>query len=231
MNNLISNSTTWIYSSIYSSGFVVFVISCVAYLVGSIPLGLLVARVYKVRDLIQSSNGNIGATYVVKTVGIWPAGCIAFLLDVLKGALVVSLVTPVGLHLIGAIGSGYPMGSFELSVPEMWLAGFFTVLGHCYSPWVHFKGGKGVATGLGVFLILSPISALFGILGFSLVFFYKKIISLASIAGVLTSSAALLVLNQVGPGLWVAAALVFLILARHETNIDALLENREKPFK
>lgn len=204
----------------------------VSFLLGSIPFGLFVARVFKVKDLPQRGSGNIGATNVSRVVGFWPAGFITFLLDVIKGALAVLLAMPMGSRALAMIlGIGSEANPVEVGQTLSWAAGFFSVLGHCYSPWLHFKGGKGVATGLGVVLVLSPISALFGLVGFALTFMHRRIASLSSIAGLILTATAYMVLNPVGVHLWVGAAMLFLVLIRHEANIDALLENREKSFR
>jgi glycerol-3-phosphate acyltransferase PlsY len=156
---------------------------------------------------------------------------LTFFLDATKGVLAVLLATPVGCHLIAIfLGAEGGTSTFQLNETSIWAAGFFAILGHCFPPWLHFKGGKGIATTLGVTLVLSPIAALFGLLGFGITFWHKRIISLASLSGALVAAIAFLVLNPIEAYLWVGAAILFLILLRHEKNIDALLENKEKAF-
>jgi glycerol-3-phosphate acyltransferase PlsY len=215
-----------------SHHFLTWVICVFAFALGSVPFGLLVARLFKVKDLTRKGSGNIGATNVARVIGFWPAGFLTFLLDMSKGVLATVLATPVGYHLlVSLLGSPSDVSdSAGLSIVVPWIAGFFVVLGHCYSPWLHLKGGKGVATGLGVILVLSPLSALFGILAFGLVFFHSRIASLSSIAGLILAAIAHLVFNPVGVHLCVGLLMLLVILIRHEANIDALLENREKSF-
>jgi glycerol-3-phosphate acyltransferase PlsY len=215
-----------------SHHFLTWIIFIFAFSLGSVPFGLLVARLFKVKDLTRQGSGNIGATNVARVIGFWPAGFLTFLLDLGKGILAAGLATPVGYHfLVSLLGNtGDVSDSVELSTVVAWAAGFFVVLGHCYSPWLHFKGGKGVATGLGVILVLSPMAALVGILAFGVVFFHTRVASLSSIAGLILAAVAHLVLNPVGVHLSVGALMLLIILIRHEANIDALLENREKSF-
>ena len=203
-------------------------ILAVSFLVGSIPFGLLIAKLFHVNDITQHGSGNIGATNVSRVAGFFPAGLLTFLLDLAKGALPVSLLG----HAASADLLQHWLGtSVEIGTVFVWATGFFAVLGHCYSPWIHFKGGKGVATGFGVFTALSPLSALVGGITYGLVFWDKRIGSLGSLAGLTAASIAYLVIKPTGPELFVGAAMVFLIFLRHESNIDALLENREKNFR
>lgn len=214
-------------STIYLTAF----IFLVSFLLGSIPFGLIVARIYKVKDLTSRGSGNIGSANVSRVLGFWPAGFLTFCLDAAKGMIASLLAMPFGISLLSFLFNNTSQTNpIELGMSSIWMAGFFAVLGHCYSPWIHFKGGKGVATGLGVLLVLSPLSALIGLIGFVFTFVNRKIVSLASISAVVLASVGYLVFNPVGSHIWVGAAMMFIILLRHENNIDALLENREKPF-
>jgi glycerol-3-phosphate acyltransferase PlsY len=205
-----------------------------AFLLGSIPFGLIMARAFDVKDLQARGSGNIGATNVSRVLGFWPAGALTFLLDVVKGSLPVLLLSLPGIQSAWTSwwdGMGHP--GMEITDNVIWFTGFCAVLGHCFSPWVRFKGGKGVATGFGVILILTPFAALGGILGFGFTFLKTKLGSLASIVGLSTAAIVHLVLRDHGPykpHLWIGAGLLFLILVRHESNIDSLLEGRERSF-
>ena len=201
--------------------------SIIAFALGSVPFGLIVARVFKGKDITKHGSGNIGATNVSRVLGFWPAGALTLFLDIGKGTLAVFLVHPFGIFLWGKFQL---LSGYEFSTFSVWLVGLFAVLGHCYSPWLHFKGGKGVATGLGTVLLLSPIAAAAGIAAFIITFFSKRTGSLASIAGLLVASTTHVVFEPVGAHLWLGAIMVFIILLRHESNITALLENRENTF-
>ena len=203
-------------------------ISChVAFLLGSIPFGLLVAKLFKVHDLSSRGSGNIGATNVSRVLGFWPAGAMTLALDMLKGMLPVFLLQPMG---FGLWSSAAGLENITVPLTLTWGVGVAAVLGHCFSPWMHFKGGKGVATGFGILLLLSPISGLIGALAFIVTFFSTKTGSLSSIAGLILATMTHLIVYPTGTHLWLGAVLVSVILVRHESNIDALLENREKVF-
>jgi glycerol-3-phosphate acyltransferase PlsY len=217
-----------IFSSTQAADFLPWIVCLISYLLGSIPFGLIIARIMKVKDLSVFKDGDIGATHITQLLGFWPAGFLTFGLDMAKGVLAVFLSLPWGYQALSMLLGQPDASNVELSATHVWAAGLFAVLGHCFSPWLHFRGGKGVATGLGVILILSPIAALGGVIGFLITFFYKRIVSLSSIAGLIFSAIIYLVLNPVGIHLWVGAAMLFLILVRHEANIDALLEDKEQ---
>ena len=204
------------------------VVSCVvAFLLGSVPFGLLVARLFKVNDLSSRGSGNIGATNVSRVLGFWPAGAMTLALDMLKGMIPVFLLQPLG---FGLWSSAAGLGEYSVPLTLTWGVGLAAVLGHCFSPWMHFKGGKGVATGFGIVLLLSPISGLIGALAFIITFLSTRIGSLSSIAGLIMATTTDLIVYPVGAHLWLGAVLISVILIRHESNIDALLENREKAF-
>jgi len=206
-----------------------------AFLLGSIPFGLLMARAFDVRDLQTRGSGNIGATNVSRVVGFWPAGALTFLLDVVKGAIPVFVLSlPVFQSLWTAWWEGLGRSGVEITDNVIWFTGFCSVFGHCFSPWVRFKGGKGVATGFGVILILTPFAALGGIVAFAFTFLRTKLGSLSSIAGLSIAAIVHLVIRDPGSfksHIWIGAALLFLILVRHEPNIDSLLEGQERSFK
>ena len=117
----------------------------IAYLVGSIPFGYLLVRVFRKQDIRATGSGNIGATNVVRS-GAKGLGALTFLLDTAKGYVAV-------------FAAGWVLGD-RFTGPNIYaIAGFFAVIGHMHPVWLHLKGGKGVATALGVFLALSPIAA------------------------------------------------------------------------
>jgi glycerol-3-phosphate acyltransferase PlsY len=201
-----------------------------AFLLGSIPFGLIIARAFKVKDLTHQGSGNIGATNVSRVVGFWPAGFLTLVLDMFKGALPVALVAYTGIP--EALGSllQRPDAASQVTPLLTWSVGLFAVLGHCFSPWLHFKGGKGVATGFGVMLMLSPIAALAGVIGFICAFMLTRVGSMGSLTGITFASAAYLVMNPPAGHVVAGALLIFVILIRHEGNLDALLEDRERKF-
>jgi glycerol-3-phosphate acyltransferase PlsY len=133
------------------------VIAVAAYLLGSIPVGYLLVRFFRHQDIRAIGSGNIGATNVLRSGGKG-LGAATFLLDVLKGASAVYRDAQA-------------------------LAALFAVIGHMFPVWLHFQGGKGVATGFGVFLVAAPLGALAAITVFAIVLLITRYVSLASILG------------------------------------------------
>src|SRR5262250_2995606 len=136
-----------------------------AYLLGSIPFGLMLTKIFGGKDVRKSGSGNIGATNVARIVGP-AAGILTLLLDTAKGAAAVWLA-----------------GRYtEQNAAAIMLAGIAALLGHCFPAWLKFKGGKGVATALGVFVMLSPLAALGGVLFFLIVVLVWRYVSLGSVS-------------------------------------------------
>ncbi|OFZ20612.1 MAG: acyl-phosphate glycerol 3-phosphate acyltransferase [Bdellovibrionales bacterium GWB1_55_8] len=198
-----------------------------SFLLGSIPFGLLVSRIFRGTDVRKEGSGNVGATNVSRVMGFFPAGLLTLLLDVAKGALpLFVLYNPRTSSWISVL-SGTP----TLTDSQLWMVGFAAVAGHCFSPWLQFRGGKGVATAFGVIAVMSPISALVGVVTFISIFQETRTGSLASLSAALLCLTSLAVLSHNGEQLFPAAALLFLVLLRHESNLDALLEGREHVFR
>ncbi|MDY0189908.1 MAG: glycerol-3-phosphate 1-O-acyltransferase PlsY [Desulfuromonas sp.] len=189
-------------------------ILCAAYLIGAIPSGVVLTRLAGVEDVRNSGSGNIGATNVYRVAGK-RLGVLTLVSDMLKG-----LLPLLALQLWGISD-------------ERWLASVALALfvGHCYPIYLRFKGGKGVATALGIFLILSPLAVLGALLVFAGVLWRWRYVSLASI-----SAAALLpflgyALEPSVP-LFVATLVIATgVIYRHSSNIKRLLNGTETRFK
>jgi glycerol-3-phosphate acyltransferase PlsY len=207
-------------------GFVILMVA--SYLLGAIPFGLLIARSHGV-DLRKVGSGNIGATNVSRALGKkWFYVC--FFLDMAKGLLPMLLATAWGL-----VDKDVTLGQLG-----MWLAvGCAAILGHVFPIYLKFKGGKGVATSLGVVLGLWPYYTLSGLIAFAVwlvIFLIWRYVSLASILAAMIFPVALTVLIVLNPqweikNLWPlyipAIGLPLLIIARHAENIKRLLEGSE----
>jgi acyl phosphate:glycerol-3-phosphate acyltransferase len=141
-----------------------------AYLLGSIPTGYLLVRLFRKQDIRSLGSGNIGATNVLRS-GAKGLGAATFLFDVLKGALAV---------LVGARLASVGFPPIPLHNAEA-LAALCAVLGHMFPIWLGLRGGKGVATAFGVFLVLSPWAALASLAVFIVVLALSRIVSLGSI--------------------------------------------------
>src|SRR5208282_832305 len=188
------------------------------YLLGSIPFGLLFARLFGGGDVRQSGSGNIGAANVTRVAGPLP-GILTLVFDAGKGALAVWLA----MHFTAS------------SAMAMMLGGLAALLGHCFPLWLRFKGGKGVATGLGVFAVLCPLAALAAALFFVLVFLFWRFVSLASIsaAAALPLLVYFLWAPHHAPPLVVSIGTLFasaLIIYKHDANLQRLVEGTEPRF-
>ncbi len=190
----------------------------VTYLLGSIPFGLLFARLFGGGDVRQSGSGNIGAANVTRVAGPLP-GILTLVFDAGKGALAVWLA----MHFTAG------------SAMAMMFGGLAALLGHCFPLWLRFKGGKGVATGLGVFAVLCPLAALAAALFFVLVFLFWRFVSLASIsaAAALPLLVYFLWAPHHAPPLVVSIGTLFasaLIIYKHDANLQRLVEGTEPRF-
>jgi glycerol-3-phosphate acyltransferase PlsY len=181
-----------------------------AYLCGSIPFGLLITRAAAGKDVRQVGSGNIGATNVARAAGR-PAAIATLFLDALKG------LAPV------LIAARFGDPSHELLAPACAVA---AVIGHCFPVWLRFRGGKGVATGLGVSLALAPWAALAGGVTWLTFYLLLRISSVGSLAGVAVSLAVASVTGS-RPALYGLAAVSLIILLRHTGNIRRLLRHTE----
>jgi len=200
-----------------------------AYLAGSVPFGLLLGKARGI-DLRQHGSGNLGATNAVRVLG-FKLGALCFLLDVLKGLLPV-LAGGVVLGTLGAL-------DMEPRLAWSWLAvGLMAVVGHVFPVWVGFKGGKGVATSLGVLLGFWPVltvPAAAGLLVWLLVLATFRYVGLASVlAGLALPIATQIAAEARGmdsaaaqPFVVMMAALALLVLLRHRGNLQRLAAGTE----
>ena len=193
-----------------------------SYLLGSIPVGYVLVRLFKNQDIRTVGSGNIGATNVLRSGGKG-LGAATFVLDVAKGALAVGL----GAWLASSLAPGWPVQNVEA------LAALCAVLGHMFPVWLRFKGGKGVATGFGVFLVIAPWAALAAIGFFAVVFAISRYVSLASILGAASFPVfAWFFVQGDKPVFFVAVqvAVSGLVIVKHQANIGRLLSGTEHRF-
>ena len=194
------------------------VLLLVSYLLGSMPFGLILARLFGSADVRKAGSGNIGATNVARVAGP-AAGVLTLLLDAGKGWFAVWLT---GHFMHGASGL-------------LVAAGFFALLGHCFPPWLRFRGGKGVATAAGVFGALCPEALLAALILFGLVVWFWHYVSLGSLAA--AAAIPLLVYflwaphfappNIVTLG---SLAIAALVIFQHRGNIGRLTRGEEPKF-
>lgn len=190
-----------------------------AFVLGSIPTGLWIARLRGV-DLKKVGSGNIGFTNVWRAVGKLYA-VITLLGDVAKGAVAAGLLPSIFPNAAAAV----PGGEAGL------LLGVVSVLGHCFTPFARFRGGKGVATSLGVFLVLAPIPTLLTFLAFVVIVSATRYISLGSLLGAVVLPALIGFTQGLGPLFGVAALVGVLVIARHWGNLRRLIAGTENRFQ
>jgi glycerol-3-phosphate acyltransferase PlsY len=193
-------------------------IPAAAYLLGTIPFGLLLGKVFGGADVRKAGSGNIGATNVARVAGP-VAGVFTLVLDAAKGATAVWMAARFA----------------NDSAAWMVVAGLLALVGHCFPIWLGFHGGKGVATAAGVFLVLCPLALLGSLTLFILVVLFWRYVSLGSIA----AAAAIPILVYFlwaphhAPPLIVtfgALAAALLVVYKHDANIQRLVEGREPRF-
>lgn len=202
-------------------------IGLAAYLLGSIPFGYILVRCFRKEDIRAKGSGNIGATNVVRS-GAKGLGALTFLLDACKGYFAVRLALYLTvLPFFANVFPGVSRGTVAAA------AALCAILGHIYPVWLGFKGGKGVATALGVFLALAPIAALAGLGVFLLVFVLSRYVSLGSILSAVGFPVFALLLPHEPRNLWLTAVILLvpiIVIAKHHQNIRRLLNGTEYRF-
>ncbi len=198
----------------------------VAYLLGSIPTGYLAGRVLSGIDIREHGSGSTGATNVLRTLGKGPAISV-LAIDILKGVAAILLVR--WIYTIPGIAALRPIGT-DLMDWQPWiltLTGLAALLGHSKSVWIGFTGGKSVATGLGIFLALTPLVGLSMLATFGIILAISRIVSLSSICGAITAVLFMVLFQQPVPYLLMAVVAGLYVVLRHRTNIQRLLAGQE----
>ena len=184
------------------------------YLIAAIPTGVVLARLMGGEDVRQKGSGNIGATNVYRVAGKL-AGVLTLVGDTLKGFL--------------------PLLAFktwlEPTPTQLGIASAVAILGHCYPVYLKFKGGKGVATALGIFLVISPKAVFFALIVFILTVAITRYISLGSVLAALSAPLVILLLNHQQPIFLATLFIAALVIWRHNSNIRRLLDGTENRFK
>ena len=184
------------------------------YLIAAIPTGVVLARLMGGEDVRQKGSGNIGATNVYRVAGKL-AGVLTLVGDTLKGFLpLLALKT-----------------WLEPTPTQLGIASAVAILGHCYPIYLKFKGGKGVATALGIFLVLSPKVVFFALIVFILTVAITRYISLGSVLAALSAPLLILLLNHPQPIFLATLFIAALVIWRHNSNIRRLLDGTENRFK
>ncbi len=201
------------------------IVAVVAYLLGSIPFGYVLVRIFRGEDIRQTGSGNIGATNVARS-GAKGLGIATLVLDALKGALAVWIAIWLDSRgLNKCVDVDYTCLS---TAGLMSVAALFAVLGHVFPVWLRFKGGKGVATALGVFCVLFPKAILVSLAVFILIVAITRYVSLGSILGAITFPLAAYFLQAADAvSLVLASAVSLIVVLKHHQNISRLLAGTE----
>jgi glycerol-3-phosphate acyltransferase PlsY len=206
----------------------------IAYLLGSIPFGYLIVRAMESADVRETGSGGTGATNVSRRAGK-AAGVVTLILDALKGAAAVAIAKLVsGLPIFGG-GIGPPLQNAQWWVAAAAIA---VIVGHIFPVWLRFRGGKGVATGVGVFLMLAPIAVAIAALVFIVVVTSTRYVSLGSILAAVAIPLFVLLqhifvrrVESLTPILSAAVMGAALIVFAHRENIRRLIGGHESKFQ
>jgi len=196
-----------------------------SYLIGSLPTAIIVGKITKKIDIRQYGSCNAGATNAFRVLG-WKAGLFVALFDIAKGAFTTAYISQIRFDIP-------PLNPTWLMI----LAGLCTILGHTFTIFAGFKGGKGVAVGAGMIIVLYPLALLPCLLVFGIVLFSTGIVSISSISAALSLPIILLLFNYFGTSPIDKALLIFsvfipiFIIYTHRANIRRLFKGEEKPFE
>lgn len=191
----------------------------IAYLVGGVPFGLLLAKLKANVNIKEAGSGSIGATNVLRVVKekdpvlAKKLAIATAVLDILKGVLVLVIAKMMG-----------------VSIETQWAIAVLAVLGHCYSPFLMFEGGKGVATGFGVLFLMLPIEALIGLVAWFVVGKVLKVSSISSLIGLFALIVASFILHPEIEVINTHAPIIligFIITYKHIPNIIRLIKGEE----
>lgn len=188
----------------------------ISYLIAAIPFGLVVSKLFARKDIRKHGSKNIGATNVTRVLGK-RLGLITLILDGLKGAAMVFLAKSI----------------FVISEVDLFLVlvAAFAVIGHVYPVYLKFNGGKGVATAIATLIALSPFIGAIVCLYWLVIFFFFRIVSIASIISVVCSIGLAIILHLEPSLILFCTFLSFIIVLRHKENISRLLAGEENGFK
>ena len=202
------------------------IILCVcAYLIGSIPFGYIIGKIFHHQDIRKGGSGNIGATNALRLYGVL-SGIAVLILDFLKGFIVAWLLYKVVPDKFGYLIGEKPINAFIFNLPAL-----MVILGHMYSIFLGFKGGKGVSTALGVFIYIATIPMLLSLVVFLIVVAITRYVSLGSIVTAFSFFIIdflwniLVIKDYTFP--WFQLTVVLLIIYKHYPNILRLLEHQE----
>ncbi len=197
-----------------------------AYLIGSISFAVIFTKTFSKKDIRDFGSKNAGATNAVR-IGGKKAGALTFLCDLLKGTLSAFLGDLVFSYVFAQTNNAI----FHPAYGAL-LCGVACMLGHVFPVFFGFRGGKGVATGVGIIFAICPIASVCGLLAFVLLILFTKIVSISSLLGTLVTVTVAIVLHDPSALFWpqcvLTALMGIIIFLKHLPNIDRLLKGEEK---
>lgn len=196
-----------------------------AYLIGSINFAVIFSNIFMKKDVRKLGSGNAGATNVLRNGGFWP-GFLTFLFDALKGFVAVYVGKILFEYAYSISGS-----EWLLPIYGAYACGTLCMLGHVYPVFFQFKGGKGVATSVGIFALCCPVAIVSGIAVFALVLWISKYVSLGSVLATVVVVTLSIVFYDKSGALWPQMIFILImgaiVILKHVTNIKRLLNGTE----
>lgn len=180
----------------------------IGYMIGSIPFSYLVGKIIGRVDLREKGSGNLGTTNVIRNMGL-AAGILAYVLDMIKGLIPVLLI------------------NYFWGYSPAIMTGIGAIVGHCYSLFFNFQGGKGVAVSSGVLFALDPLIAVILISGQLIIFFATRMMGLASIISAIAFPIVTVLLRGVGPLFYASFFMTPFVIFQHRDNLKRLLSGTE----
>lgn len=196
-----------------------------AYLLGSINFAVVFSNLFLKKDVREMGSGNAGTTNVMRSAGFLP-GALTFICDALKGFVACILGKYIFDYIHTATGS-----EWSLAVYGAFLCGAACIIGHMYPIFFQFRGGKGIATSVGIFAVCCPIAIIIGLCVFAILLFISKIVSLSSLAATVTVVVLTMVFYNDSGLLWPQVVLALLmgglVFFKHRENIKRLISGEE----
>ena len=196
-----------------------------AYLIGSINFAVIFAKLFLKKDVRELGSGNAGATNVMRNAGFWP-GLLTFLFDALKGFVATFMGKLVFDYILTTNGDVWAHGIYGA-----YLCGLACMIGHVLPIFFQFKGGKGVATSVGIFAVCSPIAIVIGLTVFAICLLISKYVSLSSILATFVVVICAIIFNDkdasILPQILLCFAMAFVVIFKHRENIKRLLSGTE----
>lgn len=200
----------------------------VSYLLGSISFGVIFSKIFAKKDVREYGSGGSGMTNVMRAIGLLP-GILTFVFDALKGFVACHLAMRTFFPLAHYFSGGE---WYTEPLYGAYLCGLVCMLGHMFPVFFRFKGGKGVATSVGIFAVCCPWAIVAGLLVFILSVIFSRIVSLSSLIATVTVGVGVVIWHTRGYSFWVQALLTFamcaLVFFKHKDNIVRLSKGEEK---